>query len=279
MDQHLRTGCMGWSYKDWVGPFYPSGAKPKEFLQLYSMIFDTVEVDSSFYNMPPGKMLDSWRKNTPEDFRFTLKVPRKITHEGRLNVNETVVSEFEEGARKLGEKLACVLILLPPSSIYEQMFDRMKNMLELVSGDVRYAVEFRHKSWFRKEVYELLAEKNVCFTWSTNQFVETPPEITTDLVYLRFIGHRGITKFDRIQKDTTSVITDWIGKLDSVLAGNEIRQALVFSNNHFAGFAPGTINHFRKLSGLGEVEWARTLMEGRGGAEGKWKQTSLDSDS
>lgn len=278
MDQELRTGCMGWSYKDWVGPFYPAGAKPNEFLQLYSKIFDTVEIDSSFYSMPAAKMLERWRKGTPEGFRFTLKVPRKITHEGKLKVDAGIVDEFEEGARKLGEKLSCALILLPPSSRYEQMFDRMQNMLELVSEDLRYAVEFRHGSWFREEVYELLREKKVSFAWSTNQFVETPPEITTDLVYMRFIGHRGITKFDRIQKDRTSELTNWSGKIDSALNGSDIRQALVFSNNHFAGFAPGTINHFRRLSGLDEKEWSRALLESRGHSNGKWKQTSLESE-
>ncbi len=93
---------------------------------------------------------------------------------------------------------------MPPSFRFESDYPALEEFLRDVTGtDFRYAVEFRNPSWFRDETYELLRQNNVCFAWSSNQYVETPPVLTTDFLYLRFIGNRQLTKFDRIQKDQT----------------------------------------------------------------------------
>ena len=267
---------MGWSYRDWVGPFYPAGTSQKDFLQLYSLVFDTVEVDSSFYRTPSSSAIEQWKSRTPDGFIFTLKFPREITYDGRLQARADAVLEFEERVRKLDSKLACVLILLPPYSKFEEMFDRVKVLLNLLSNDIRYAVEFRHSSWFRQEVYDLLWNRGMCFSWSVNQYVETPPVVTCDFTYLRLVGDRSITEFDRVQKDRTGIIKDWAGKMEATAAEKNIADAYVFSNNHFAGFAPETINVFRRLSGADEKEWRRLMLEGGRGRDGRWRQTSLD---
>lgn len=277
MKQAIRTGCMGWSYDDWVGPFYPPGTGQRDFLCLYSLVFDTVEVDSSFYSMPSQPMIEQWKHRTPEDFRFTLKLPKDFTHEGRLLTNQFAMEEFERLALILEPKLACVLVMLPPSSRYEQMFEQLKNLLDTMSNRIRYAVEFRHRSWFRPEVYDLLAERGMSFVWSSNQYVETPPQLTTDFIYLRFIGDRKITKFDRIRRDRTDLMNGWLNRLKIVLEKPNIGHAFVFSNNHFAGFAPETINSFRRLAGLGERDWRRIMSEHNADKQGAPRQTSLDS--
>ncbi len=272
----IRTGCMGWSYDDWVGPFYPQGSPQKDFLPLYSLVFDTVEIDSSFYRMPSYEMVAQWKSRTPDDFRFTLKLPRDFTHEGRLLTHPFAVEEFENIAMTLGSKLACVLIMLPPSGRYEHMFDQLEELLGLLGSQIRYAVEFRHQSWFRQEVYRLLSDRNICFVWSSNQYAESPPELTTDLVYLRFIGDRKITRFDRVQRDRTDIMKEWLHRLNSRIEEEKVRDAYVFSNNHFAGFAPETINTFRRIAGMEERDWRRIMAARQGGQQAEWRQTGLD---
>ncbi|MDH2905630.1 MAG: DUF72 domain-containing protein [Methanomassiliicoccales archaeon] len=272
----IRTGCMGWSYDDWVGPFYPQRSSQRDFLSLYSLVFDTVEVDSSFYRMPSHEMVDQWKSRTPDDFLFTLKLPGIFTHDRRLLVQQSAVEEFENIAKAFGSKLACVLIMLPPWSRFELLFDQLRDMLDLLGTRIRYAVEFRHQSWFRQEVFKFLSDRNICFVWSINKYTESPAELTSDLIYLRFIGDRKITRFDRIQIDRTETIREWQYRLHSSIEENKIRDAYVFSNNHFAGFAPETINTFRRFAGMGEKDWRRIMAERKAGSQGKGRQTGLD---
>lgn len=266
---------MGWSYNDWIGPFYPRGTQQRDFLSLYSLVFDTVEVDSSFYSMPSYKMIEQWRRRTPENFKFTLKLPRNFTHEGRLLVHPFAVDEFENIALGLGEKLASVLVMLPPSSRFEHMFDQLVRLLDLLSGKIRYAVEFRHRSWFRSEVYEMLSKRNISLAWSSNQYTDTPPELTSDFIYLRFIGDRKLTKFDRVQRDRTVAMGEWLNRVNAAVEEAD-RVAYVFSNNHFAGFAPETINTFRLLAGMEERNWRHIISKHLASGEGGWRQTTVD---
>ncbi len=268
---------MGWSYDDWVGPFYPRGTAQRDFLRLYSDVFDAVEVDSSFYSMPSYQLVEQWRNRTPEDFMFTLKLPRDFTHEGRLMVHPYALEEFENIACGLYPKLACVLIMMPPSSRFEHMFDQFRGLISGISDRVRYAVEFRNRSWFRSEVFDFLTENKVSLVWSVNQYVNTPPELTTDLVYLRFIGDRKITRFDRVQRDRAGEMNDWLGRLRMKFDEGRVKEAYVFSNNHFAGFAPGTVNIFRRLAGLEERDWRELMIKGESRQKGNTRQTSLDS--
>lgn len=265
---------MGWSYDDWVGPFYPQRTPQGDFLRLYSSAFDTVEIDSSFYRMPSARMLEQWRDRTPGEFRFTMKLPRDFTHEGRLLADPIAVEEFEHLAGMLGNKLSCVLILLPPSGRFEHMFDGLSKLVGMLGSGTRYAVEFRNRSWFRSEVYRLLEDHGVALAWSVNQYAESPPVLTTGMIYLRFIGDRSISKFDRVRKDRGEVVGSWAEKV--LDAGREYgaSAAYVFSNNHFAGFAPGTVNMFRKMAGLQEIRWHESMS---GGGEGRWHQTRLDA--
>ncbi len=103
----IRIGTCGWSYKDWVGPFYPTGLAPADYLPYYAERFPVVEVDSTFYRSPSKKMVQAWREKTPEGFSFSLKVPQTITHEKVLVDCAGEVEEFVSAARLLGDKLLC----------------------------------------------------------------------------------------------------------------------------------------------------------------------------
>src|SRR5215212_7123173 len=117
------VGCQGWNYEDWVTPkasarpvFYPRGMRAEHMLDAYARAFDTVEVDSTFYAAASDTTYDGWARRTPDGFTFALKLPREITHEHALKgaAAERALADFCRGARRLGPKLAAVLVQLPP---------------------------------------------------------------------------------------------------------------------------------------------------------------------
>jgi uncharacterized protein YecE (DUF72 family) len=247
----LRVGCSGWSYDDWVGPFYPPGTQKSEYLRQYASAFDLVEVDSSFYNLPSPATFAVWRRAVPDGFLFTAKFPKRITHDMKLVGAEEQVARVYRAMGELGEKLGVLVVQLPPSIGYYKHWDTVKAFIELLDPKIRHAIEFRNLSWFREDVSNLLHEYGVATVWSQNQFMTTPAVVTTDFAYVRLVGERDIDKFDRIVKDRSAEMKDWHRRLESVTS--ELAQAFVILNNHYAGFSPASVNHFRSMAGLGEV--------------------------
>jgi len=197
----LRIGCSGWSYKDWAGVFYPKGLPAKDYLTQYSKVFNCVEIDSSFYRIPNAYMITQWKNNTPAGFLFSPKVPKKITHDHKLQNSESTLVYFYSMVSKLKEKLGPIAIQLPPSFKASVHFTILKDFISQLSPEFKHAIEFRHKSWFTPETYALLKKNNIAMVWSLNQYLETPPEVTADFMYLRLVGDRKITEFNRVQND------------------------------------------------------------------------------
>ena len=251
----LRIGCSGWSYKGWVGPFYPRNKGADSFLELYSRVFDTVEIDSTFYRIPEESMVYKWRNSTPDGFLFAPKMPKKITHEMNLLNAEPVLDSFIDAIRGLGRKLGPVLIQLPPFFAYETGYESFRNFITDLPQDVEFAVEFRHDSWFREDVFRLLEKYNVTLAWSEIPIVKPIKELTTNSVYLRMIGDRSIPEanFGRIQKDRPSEIRKWASEIK--MREQDLEKAFIFSNNHFQGFSPATANLFREALGLKKIDW------------------------
>lgn len=252
-----RVGCSGWGYKDWVGPFYPETAKSQDFLRLYSAVFDAVEIDSSFYRTPTQNMVASWYRTTPPGFVFTSKMPKIITHVRKLDSVEEYLSRFNRVLSGLGEKLGPVLAQMPPSFKFAKHRKTVESFLAQLEGKGRYAIEFRHKSWFRPDVYEALKAANVAMCWSINQYLSTPHEVTAEFLYVRFVGDRSISEFDRMQKDRGEVLGQWHRAIEE--AGDSVKERFIFFNNHFAGFGPGSVNEFRRIAGLMELDWAKLM--------------------
>lgn len=259
----MKIGCSGWAYDFWVGPFYPPGSRPRDYLKLYSSVFDVVEVDSSFYRIPPRSMVAGWAANTPDDFRFTAKFPKRITHDHKLRDIERPLGWFYSAFDELASKLDGFVIQMPPSLRYDRDLEAFQAFLDLLRDDVPHAVEFRHKSWFRDELYGLLGSHNVSLAWSETQYLSTPPIVTGDLIYIRFIGDRSLTELGTLQRDRTEEMRRWLGNVSEAV--EEVRRGYIFFNNHYAGFGPGSINEFRRLAGLIEREFPesdqRTLAE------------------
>jgi uncharacterized protein YecE (DUF72 family) len=260
-ESKLRVGCSGWSYQDWVGPFYPKSAEAKDYLRLYSSVFNTVEIDSSFYRMPNQFMVNLWKYSTPESFIFSAKVPKKITHDAKLRDTTELMSRLYSVMNGLGTKMGPLIIQLPPSFKYDKDFAAMESFISELKPNFKHAIEFRHKSWFRQDVYSLLEKSHVAFCWAVSQYVETPRELTSDFIYARMVGDRSITRFGSIQKDRSEQISKM--KDDVRKAVDDVDYAYLFFNNHFAGFSPESVNEFRRLSGLMEMDW--TKLTGMGG--------------
>ena len=108
MQSRIHIGTQAWSYDAWVGPFYPLGTRPADYLTVYARAFDSVEVDSTFYAIPPVSTIRGWRDRTPDRFTFALKLPQEVTHERRLRNSTDVVDRLAERARETGHKLGTV---------------------------------------------------------------------------------------------------------------------------------------------------------------------------
>lgn len=253
-ENKFHIGCSGWSYADWVGPFYPEGTKPGEYLQKYSSTFDCVEIDSTFYRIPNQFMISQWKKNTPEGFQFSPKFPKKITHELKLQNSGDTLSYFSRTLAGLGPKLGPMVVQLPPSFKYDNGIKDLENFIAELKTGFRYSIEFRHKSWFRDDIYSLLEKNNISMCWSVNQYVETPRKVTADFIYTRMVGEdREITKFSGIQKETMDKMKEVSKDITESLAS--VDDTFVFFNNHFAGFGPESVNEFRRLLDLMDMNY------------------------
>jgi uncharacterized protein YecE (DUF72 family) len=249
----LRIGCSGWGYDDWLGSFYPDKTSKADYLPLYSRVFDCVEVDSSFYRNPGPAMTKSWFGATPSGFLFTMKMPKRITHEKKLRRVEQELGWFYASAKELKEKAGPLVAQLPPSIKYDRDWTVMQDFVKSLDASYRHAIEFRHASWFRDDVYGLLRDRNVTMVWTENQYLRSPSAVTSDSIYLRMVGDREITEFHEVQKDKGAEMRAWYTELEET--ADSVKGALVFFNNHYAGFGPGSVNEFRRLAGFMECEF------------------------
>jgi uncharacterized protein YecE (DUF72 family) len=222
-----------------------------------------VEIDSSFYSIPDQFMVKNWFKKTPENFGFTAKFPKIVTHDKYLVEVEEEVELFLENIQPLLDKTLALLIQLPPSMEIMPGLEGLRNLLPLLDNRFRYAVEVRHHSWFQDLAYNFFADNDICLVWSQLAKLRTPPIVTTDFLYVRFIGDRSIGEkdFGQIQKDRVLEMKKWanqIRKVDTGIGkgkGKEVSLAMIAANNHYAGFGPGTVNIFRNMVGLPELSW------------------------
>ena len=261
MDLQYYIGCSGWSYISWQGPFYPKDIENSKWLNFYSKVFNYVEIDSTFYRIPNEFMVKNWYKRTPKNFRFTAKLPKIITHDKRLrNIDEDQLDSFFKSISELKEKLLTLLIQLPPSLRIVEGLEALRNILTHLNRGFRYAVEVRHRSWFQDLAYNFFANNRMSLVWSQLADIHTPPIVTSDFVYVRFIGDRSIQEkdFGQIQIDRIKEMKKIARNFeDDTNEGNlsKVKFAIVAANNHYAGFGPGTVNIFRQLLGLEEVKW------------------------
>ena len=178
----LWVGTSGYNYPEWKGSFYPADLAAKKMLPYYAARFPTVEINYTFYRMPTEKLLAGWAEQTPSPYKFTLKAPRRITHDSRLK-DLDAVTHFCEVAASLGDKLGTLLFQLPPFLRKDlAVFDAF--LAQLPAG-VRAAFEFRHVSWLDEEIFGRLADRNLAVCIADSEKLSTPVRIGADYAYFR----------------------------------------------------------------------------------------------
>ncbi|MGD9673724.1 MAG: DUF72 domain-containing protein [Candidatus Nitrosocosmicus sp.] len=251
-------GCSGWSYEGWKGNFYPQRLETKDYLTYYSKYFKFVEVDSTCYHIPSRSTVRGWKDKTSSDFKFSLKFPKIITHERKLEDVIKPLSVLFYSLEPLIDKTLTLLIQLPPFLSEKRGFTSLQDMVHNLDKRFRYSLEVRHPSWFNNDVYEFLRENDITLVWSVRDKLQSPSVITSDQLYIRFIGDRSISEkdFGKTVKDRRNEMRDYAKKMRETQEENSnIQDILIAFNNHFAGFGPQSVNDFLKLMNKPEIDW------------------------
>jgi uncharacterized protein YecE (DUF72 family) len=179
MTQRIVAGASGYSFKEWKGTFYPEKMKPEEMLAWYSARLPTVEINNTFYQMPKAAVLENWTKTTPENFKFAIKAPRRITHMSRLKADTSAdsVNFLYTTLAALEAKRGPVLFQLPP--FLKRDLPRLIEFLALLPDGHGAAFEFRNDSWFDDDVYDALRAAGASLCLSEREDNAPPPLVET----------------------------------------------------------------------------------------------------
>jgi uncharacterized protein YecE (DUF72 family) len=182
----IHIGTSGWSYSHWQGVLYPSAIDPRQRLGLYTQHFRTVEVNSSYYHWPRDKAFARWASILPEGFVMTTKAPRGLTHSSRLYAPEKWLARITHGLDYLRSKRGVLLVQLPPGFAYD--YARLEYFLSLLPAHQKVALEFRHPSWHREEVFRLLEDVGAAYCIMSGANLPCILRATASFVYVRLHG-------------------------------------------------------------------------------------------
>ena len=273
---NMLVGTSSWSSKDWCGDFYPESIDPAEMIRAYSNQLPTVEIDATWYRVPSINMVDSWNSKTPDNFVFSAKVPKIITHDKYLEDCESELNEFISVMSRLEDKLGPLLLQFPyfakgknPGE-YEtgtDFINRLKRFAALLPRELKWALEIRNSKWVQPELLELLREREISLAF-VDYYTMDPlykmtyrkEVFTAPFVYVRFLGNRRIIEeivkkalqngqrtrnWESLIIDRTEQIKPWIPPLRDL--AKRKTPTYVYFNNHYAGYAPGSVKLFEKL--------------------------------
>ena len=271
----LLYGTSSWSEPTWVGSFYPPGTEPADFLRLYAEHFRTVEADVTYYRVPDERLVEGWRRRTPEGFVLAAKFPRSIVHCGegpQPDASKLLLPEhcgkdltaFLGAMEKLGPRCGPLVLQFPyfnrASFASRQPFlERLDAFLGRLPATFRYGVELRNRAWIDAALCELLRRHRAALVLVDMSYMPHPAElartldlVTTDFLYARLIGDRkaveAVTKrFDKPVLDQESRLSAWAGLLASLR--ERVDRGFIYANNHYAGHAPATIRRLMELTG------------------------------
>ena len=182
----VHIGTSGWSYSQWKDNFYPPEIKSADYLKHYASVFDTTEINNSFYHLPKEKSLKKWLEVTPSDFIFAIKASRYITHNKKLKDPEESIDNFFAAIKPIKNKSGPVLFQLPPN--WHANAERLKAFLETLPEGYRYTFEFRDQDWLNDEIFQLLEKHNAALCVYDFKGFQSPEIITADFVYIRLHG-------------------------------------------------------------------------------------------
>ncbi len=223
-------GTSGWQYRDWRGRLYPPRLPADRWLEAYAGDFATVESNNAFYRLPERRIFETWAERTTDDFVMAVKVSRYLSHVRRLREPKEPVARFVDRVAGLGPKLGPVLLQLPPD--FRRDRDRLAAVLDEFPSTIRVAVEFRHESWYRDEIRDLLSDRGVALCLADRRGPLAPAWRTADWAYLRL--HEGRARprpcYGR------QALASWAERLAGLWGPGD--QAWVYFNNDHRGCAP-----------------------------------------
>jgi uncharacterized protein YecE (DUF72 family) len=251
----LYFGCAGWSYKEWIGALYDPG---KSMLKQYSSVFDTVELNSSFYEAPDKGTILGLTRHTSRGFMFSAKINQRFTHELRLKIDEETQDHLEEFVELFDplltqDRLGCLLVQLPPSLKRDDQL--LQDFLAALPHRYDYVVEFRHPSWIHDATWRTLSKYQVAYCIVDEPLL--PPEIhvTSSIGYIRWHGHGERPWYN--YRYTQQQLRDWIPKIREVQE-NTTKTFGIF-NNHFHGYAPENCIQTMKMLNITQPKHEKTL--------------------
>jgi len=248
----LMIGTSGWSYDEWVGPFYD---RKKGMFTRYSRVFGTTEVNSTFYRYPTAGMIRGWYRTAPPGFIFALKLPRLITHDKWLRLEEDVEDDtdrFLDLVRPLAEKLGPILIQLRPKFNYDDHAETLERYLETLPWNHEWAVEFRHRSWMRPETWGMLRRHGVAYAIVDEPLLPPEVHVTAEFAYIRWHGRgsRPWYNYDYRPEE----LEEWVPRVRT--AAEKTRRVYGYFNNHFGANAVKNAAEMLTLLGSATPEQA-----------------------
>lgn len=228
----MYTGTSGFSYKEWIGNFYPEKMKPANMLEFYSSRLGVVEINNTFYRMPKKELVEKWGGATPEGFLFSIKASRKITHFKRLKDAEDETAFLLDSIGVLGPKLGAVLFQFPP--YFKKNAGRLNDFLKILPTGLPAVFEFRDDSWYDDEISGLLSSRNFVFCVSDTDEKDAPAALgAADWGYLRL----------RKEHYSPAVLREWADRI----CAQSWNRALVFFKHEDEGTGPRTAVEFAGL--------------------------------
>jgi uncharacterized protein YecE (DUF72 family) len=239
MSAKYYVGCSGWHYEHWRGLYYPEELPRPKWLQFYARQFGTVELNNSFYRLPSEKAFTTWRESTPENFIFTVKVSRFITHIKRLRNLGSVVEDFLSRTGLLGGKLGPLLYQLPPNM--KRNDELLQNFVSSLPPKYQHVIEFRHESWIDEAVFDILRAHNVGLCVFDMPGFSCPLVVTSDFAYVRFHGSQGLYSSCYSEEE----LSQWAQRIAGL--GKTVRTSYIYFNNDAEAFAVKNAMTLRNL--------------------------------
>jgi uncharacterized protein YecE (DUF72 family) len=261
-DPAIHLGTSAFTATGWPGTFYPEELPEREYLIYYATKFDTVEVDSTFYRIPSSSTVRGWAGKTPDGFVFAAKVPQVITHEKVLVDCDAEFKQFMDTMDILGDKLGPLLFQFGYFNKkafvgVNDFLARLRPFLKKLPKDHKFAVEIRNKNWLVPQFVEALCPHNVALALIDQSWMPRPAQwfekldpITADFTYVRWLGDRkGIEErtkvWNEVIVDRQAELSEWASILGKV--HKRKIQIYAYANNHYAGYAPATVENFQEL--------------------------------
>jgi uncharacterized protein YecE (DUF72 family) len=267
MKSLLRIGSCSFTAPGWEKTFYPPRLPKREYLRWYASKFDTLEIDSTFYATPAPTVTRRWFNETPSGFTFALKAPRAITHDKLLVGCGDELEEFLRSIEPLGEKVGTILLQFAyertDGITFEEFLRRLDEFSALLPSDLDFAIEIRNREWLRPQLFDLLDERDITLALIDHPYMPPPEDLSVHFAkrpaYIRLLGDRheieSITKsFHEVVVDRDASILHWTRVCREIVKHGV--PVSVYVNNHYAGYAPATINRFLQLWDGSQVDLA-----------------------